>query len=88
MQILEYMETGEVTYHPTTTEKVAEIARHISEMAEDKGEHIAVLEARKHVAWYVKGMRESAAMRQKVNTMTNLPELMKLIEEYARFCES
>lgn len=87
-QILEYMQTGEVVYHPTTSEKVAEIARHISEMAEDKGEHIAVLEARKHVAWYVKGMRESAAMRQKVNTMTNLPDLMKLIEEYARFCEN
>lgn len=87
-QILEYMQTGEVVYHPTTSEKVAEIARHISEMADDKGEHIAVLEARKHVAWYVKGMRESAAMRQKVNTMTNLPDLMKLIEEYARFCEN
>lgn len=87
-QILEYMETGKVTYHPTTSEKVAEISRHISEMAEDKGEHIAVLEARKHVAWYVKGMRESASMRQKVNTMTNLPDLMKLIEEYAQFCEN
>lgn len=87
-QILEYMETGKVTYHPTTAEKVRVIGQHIAEMAEDKGEHIAVLEARKHVAWYIKGMRESAAMRQKVNTMTNLDELLKIIAEYAEFCEN
>lgn len=87
-QILEYMQTGEVTYHPTTSEKVRVIGRHIAEMAEDKGEHIAVLEARKHVAWYIKGMRESAAMRQRVNTMTSLGELLEAIEEYAEFCES
>ncbi|MBQ6999355.1 MAG: tRNA dihydrouridine synthase DusB [Clostridia bacterium] len=86
-QILEYMKHGKVTYYPDTAEKVRVIGQHIFEMAEDKGEHIAVLEARKHVAWYIKGMRESAAMRQKVNTMTNLPDLLAAIEEYAEFCE-
>ncbi len=86
-QILEYMETGKVSYFPNTSEKVRVIGRHIAEMAEDKGEHIAVLEARKHVAWYIKGMKDSAAMRQKVNTMTNLKDLLKSIEEYAVFCE-
>lgn len=86
-QILEYMETGKVTYCPDTAEKIRVISQHIAEMAEDKGEHIAVLEARKHVAWYIKGMKDSAAMRQKVNTMTNLEDLLKSIEEYAHFCE-
>ncbi len=86
-QILEYLDKGEVTYHPTTAEKVRVIGQHIAEMAEDKGEHIAVLEARKHVAWYIKGMRESAAMRQKVNTMTSLDELLETISKYAEFCE-
>ncbi len=86
-QILEYMETGKVTYYPDTVEKVRVIGQHISEMADDKGDHIAVLEARKHVAWYIKGMKDSAAMRQKVNTMTNLSDLLCAIEEYARFCE-
>ncbi len=86
-QILEYLETGRVAYTPTTAEKVRVIGQHIAEMAEDKGEYIAVLEARKHVAWYVKGMRESAAMRQKVNTMTSLPGLLRLIDDYAEFCE-
>lgn len=86
-QILEFMQSGKVTYYPDTAEKVRVIGQHIAEMAEDKGEHIAVLEARKHVAWYIKGMRESAAMRQKVNTMTNLNELLNAIEEYAEFCK-
>ncbi len=86
-QILEYMETGKVTYHPTTEEKVRVIGQHISEMAEDKGEHIAVLEARKHVAWYIKGMPDSADMRRRVNTMTSLAGLLSAIEKYAHACE-
>ena len=86
-QILEYMENGKVTYYPDTAEKIRVISQHIAEMAEDKGEHIAVLEARKHVAWYIKGMKDSSAMRQKINTMTNLEDLLKSIEEYAHFCE-
>lgn len=86
-QIAELMEKGEVTYYPSVAEKLSVIKEHISMMAEDKGEHIAVLEARKHVAWYIKGMKDSASMRQKVNTMTSLSELMKVIEEYALFCE-
>ena len=86
-QILEFMQTGKTTYFPTTEEKMATIKEHIKNMAEDKGEHIATLEARKHVAWYIKGMKDSAAMRQKVNTLTNLGALIETLEEYAKYCE-
>lgn len=87
-QILEFMQTGKTTYYPTTEEKMAVIKEHIKNMAEDKGEHIATLEARKHVAWYIKGMKDSAAMRQKVNTEICLDSLIKTLEEYARYCEN
>ena len=86
-QILEFMQNGKTTYFPTTEEKMETIKEHIKNMAEDKGEHIATLEARKHVAWYIKGMKDSAAMRQKVNTLTNLGALIETLEEYAKYCE-
>ena len=86
-QISELMEKGEVTYFPSISEKLSVIKEHVSMMAEDKGEHIAVLEARKHVAWYIKGMKDSALMRQRVNTITSLAELINALEEYTSICE-
>lgn len=85
-QILELMQDGKVSYFPDTNEKLATMKKHISYIAEDKGGHIAVCEARKHVAWYIKGMKESAAMRQKVNTITCLDTLLEEVEKYAGFC--
>lgn len=80
-QINELFETGKVTYAPTKEEKVSVIKTHISEMAEDKGEHIATLEARKHVAWYTKGMRDSAVIRKNINSAGNLDELYAIIDQ-------
>ena len=86
-QVKELLETGEVAYNPDIFEKLATIKDHIEIMVEDKGEHRAVLEARKHIAWYIKGMKDSASMRQRVNTITSLSELMEALEEYATYCE-
>ena len=79
-QICELFETGKTTWTPDTDEKIAVIKRHLTELAEDKGTHIAVLEARKHVAWYTRGMPDSSAIRQKVNTSGSMEELMDIIE--------
>lgn len=81
-QICELLETGRTTYRPTKEEKLGVIKKHIAYMAEDKGEHIATLEARKHVAWYLKGEHNSAELRNKVNTAKTLDELSAIIENF------
>lgn len=79
-QICEYFENGNTDWTPTAEEKVAVIREHITDMAEDKGEHIAVLEARKHVAWYTRGMQNGSVIRQRVNTAQSLDELSDIID--------
>ncbi len=79
-QIAEYMEKGTATWQPTTDEKVSVIKEHISDMAQDKGDHIAVLEARKHVAWYTKGMQNGSVIRGKVNVAQSIDELYDIID--------
>lgn len=61
---------------PTIVEKVEIMLRHLEELAELKGERVAVNEMRKHVGWYLKGVHGSAAIRRKVNTISEI-ELLK-----------
>lgn len=51
-------------------------------MAEWKGEDRAVIEMRKHFAWYLKGLRGAAQVRSRINTMDSLIEVENTIREY------
>jgi len=64
---------------PTLKDKVDMFIRHARLTAEDKGEHIAVLEMRKHAGWYFKGMKGAAQLRAKVNKATTLTALTAVI---------
>ena len=72
---------GEEYTPPTNKEKMACVKEHISLLVEDKGEYVGVREARKHVAWYIKGLPGSASMRNRVNLAESTSEMMSLIEE-------
>ena len=53
--------------------------RQAREMAEWKGERSALLEMRKHFAWYTAGRRNSAQVRTKVNLASSFAEVEKLL---------
>ena len=79
-EIASYLK-GEV-YTPVSKEvKKADVKQHISLLIEDKGEYVGVREARKHVAWYIKGLAGSASMRNRVNMAESLEEMLSLIDE-------
>lgn len=73
---------GEVTYQPTNQERLEVMWQHIEMLIENKGEYIGVREARKHIAWYIKGMKDSARMRESVCRISTYDELKKAVEEY------
>ncbi len=70
-------------YIPPSAEKRMTAALLHSEMlCKFKGEYIGIHESRKHVAWYLKGIRGSAKIRARCNYIESLEELRTLIEEY------
>jgi len=75
-----YLE-GKLYRAPTNSEKRDCVREHISLLIQDKGEFVGVREARKHVAWYIKGMPGSASMRNRVNLAESTAEMMSLIDE-------
>lgn len=66
---------------PTDREKHAALCTHIKTMAQIKGNTLAALEARKHLAWYSKGIAGSAAIRRKANEVCTVEQALLLAEE-------
>lgn len=52
---------------------------HLGLMIEDKGERAGVAESRKHLGWYMKGLRGAAEIRNRINTAATLEELTELL---------
>lgn len=67
---------------PTIFEKIKVARCQLEYMIEEKGEGVAICEARKHFAWYLKGERGSAAVRDAINHASTLDELNKIIDSY------
>ena len=69
---------GEPAHLPTAGERLDMALRHARGLTEQKGPR-AVVEMRKHVAWYVKSMRGAAAIRTAANRCTTYEELEALL---------
>lgn len=78
-QITAFLDTGEQMEKPSLEELKTMILRHGRMMVEFKGEMAGMREMRKHVAWYTAGYPNSAALRNHMNCVETLEELVDLI---------
>ena len=79
-QINAYMTDGTVLPPPTLEEKCAVLRLHIERAVAYKGEYIGMHEARKHAAYYLKGFKNAAKLRNLAFSMNTKEDLYKLIE--------
>ena len=49
-------------------------------MCEDKGERVAMQQARTHAAWYMHGLRGAASLRRECCSMVHFTDLDRVIE--------
>ena len=80
-EIKHYFENKPYT-PPTAHEKMRVAMEQVAYMVEEKGEGVAVCEARKHLAWYLKGERGSASARGEINRAATLEDLEQIINGY------
>lgn len=48
---------------------------------QDHGEHIACLEARKHFAWYLKGVPHSAYFKNQISSMNTMEDIYRIAQQ-------
>jgi len=74
---------GEEAPPPTPAERVEMAARHFELERQLYGEKLAVLQMRKHIAWYVHGMKGASRFRERVNQMNSAAEVLAALGDYA-----
>ena len=81
------MERGESLAPPSAAERLETGIRHLRLLVADVGEAIAAKEMRKHVAWYIRGLPNSARVREQVNRTRTAEELTGLLTTYLETLE-
>lgn len=81
-QINEYvLNNKNVIPLPTADERLLVMQRHIKKICEYKGEKIGMKEARKHIAYYLKGFHGAAAFRNEAGRLCTYDDLLRLVEK-------
>jgi len=75
-------ERGEALPLPTAAERLEAGVRHLRMMEHSVGAESAAREMRKHVAWYIKGLPNSARVREQVNRTRTAAEMTDLLRGY------
>lgn len=63
---------------PPVSERMRIMLEHVEKICAYKGDRVGMREARKHAAWYMKGIRGAAAMRREIGELTSLDQLKEL----------
>lgn len=84
-EISAYLKDGTVLPPPDLDERREVALKHLGLLVEFKGEHRGVLEGRKHMAWYFKGVSGGAVLRTALNKAQKYDEMCGLINEFCDF---
>lgn len=72
---------GQVDYQRPPLAKRVDVAVRQFELAlEDKGEHIACLEARKHFAWYLRGVPYSNYYKEQISSIQKMDDIYRIAD--------
>lgn len=81
-EIDHYLQTGKKLPTPEIDEIQKIMNAHLMDHYEFYGEHIGLRTARKHIGWYCKGLRDSHAFRQRMNTADDCKSQLRMVNDY------
>ena len=81
-QTRELLEEGEISFYPTPTDRLEQCLEHIKMLVDEKGEVRGVKEARKHIAWYIKGLSNASVLKGEVFKISDFDKMKNILKEY------
>src|ERR1700735_5297968 len=81
-QVIEFLKTGRRLPDPPLEHQMATVLEHLDDMLDHYGSETGVRMARKHVAWYSKGLPGSAEFRSEVNQQADAERVRALIRRF------
>ena len=80
-QINAYLDHEVILPAPPVVERMRVMLKHIEALCEYKGERVGIREARKHAAWYTKGLHGAANYRARIGLISSIEELQQIALE-------
>ncbi|AGB40158.1 putative TIM-barrel protein, nifR3 family [Halobacteroides halobius DSM 5150] len=77
-----YLKIGELLPPPSPQEKIDKTIYHLEKLVDYKGEYVGIREMRKHASWYLKGLRNCTAIKDKINQTQSKEEMKELLIKY------
>ncbi|WP_282938157.1 tRNA dihydrouridine synthase DusB [Paenibacillus sp. RC67] len=84
---IQFLTNGELLPEPSGQEKMRIALLHMDRLVALKGEHVAVKEMRKHLAWYLKGLPGAARVKDVIMEQTKRDEMARVLEEFVSSME-
>ncbi|MBQ3147578.1 MAG: tRNA dihydrouridine synthase DusB [Oscillospiraceae bacterium] len=71
----------ELPQRPCLKDRIAVALRQFELAQQDHGEHIACLEARKHFAWYLRGVSHSSYYKNQISSMQKMEDIYRIAKD-------
>ncbi len=81
-QTVDYLETNEYEKDISINTKRKYLLKHLQNLIDLKGEHLAALEMRTHGAWYIKGLPGASKIKTEIVNAQNIEEIKNIINRY------
>ena len=69
---------------PCLADRIAVAVEQFRLSEQDHGEHIACLEARKHFAWYLRGVSHSSYYKNQISSMNTMEDIYRIAKDIVR----
>lgn len=80
-EINAYLNHEIILPEPSVVQKMHVMLKHVEKICEYKGERVGIREARKHAAWYTKGLHGAANYRARIGLINSVEELQQIALE-------
>lgn len=75
---------GEAYERPCLADRIAVAVEQFQMAEKDHGEHVACLEARKHFAWYLRGVSHSSYYKNQITSLTTMEDIYRVAKDVVR----
>ena len=83
-QVKAAMAGEDIPERPVLRDRIAVAVRQFQLSETDHGEHIACLEARKHFAWYLRGVRNASYYKNQISSMNTMEDIYRIAKDIVR----
>ena len=87
-KLVTYFEKNIILPDPTYEEKINMALKHLSYLTDLKNEKVAILEIRSHMAWYLKGLKDSGPIKNAINQAKTIEEIKKNLNNYLNYLKN